>query len=79
MMIAHVCGLLYGEFIHSFGDVHIYNNHVEQVKLQLSREPRELPIMFLNEAVKNIDDFKYSDFKLLDYFPHPAIKADVAV
>ena len=79
MMIAHVCGLLYGEFIHSFGDVHIYNNHLEQVKLQLSREPRELPIMFLNEAVKNIDDFKYDDFQLVDYFPHPAIKADVAV
>jgi thymidylate synthase len=78
-MIAQVTGLEVGEFVHSFGDLHIYKNHIEQVKLQLSREPRELPIMVLNKEVKNIDDFQYSDFQLLDYFPHPAIKGEVAV
>ena len=79
MMIAQVCNLQYGEFIHSFGDVHIYNNHLDQVKLQLSRSPYELPTMKLNPAVKNIFDFQYSDFLLENYHFHPAIKAPVAV
>lgn len=79
MMIAQVCGLGLGDFVHTFGDVHIYNNHIEQVKLQLSREPRHLPTMKLNPEVKNIFDFKYEDFKLEDYNPHDAIKADVSI
>ncbi|MGC4034501.1 MAG: thymidylate synthase [Chitinophagaceae bacterium] len=79
MMIAQVCDLQPGEFIHTFGDVHIYSNHMDQVKLQLSREPFPLPQMKLNPAVKNIFDFKYEDFKLENYQSHPAIKAEVAV
>lgn len=79
MMIAQVCGLAYGDFIHSFGDVHLYNNHIEQAKLQLSREPFPLPTMVLNKAIKNIFDFKYEDFTLENYQCHPAIKAAVAV
>ena len=79
LMIAQVCDLEPGEFIHTFGDVHIYNNHIEQVKLQLTREPYPLPLMKLNPAVKNIFDFKYEDFALEDYQSHPAIKAPVAV
>lgn len=79
MMVAQVTGLQPYEFIHTLGDAHIYNNHMEQVKLQLSREPRTLPIMELNPDVKNIFDFKYEDFKLVGYNPHPAIKAPVAV
>ena len=79
MMIAQVCGLGLGDFVHTFGDVHIYNNHIEQVKLQLSREPRQLPTMKLNTEVKSIFDFKYEDFKLEDYNPHDAIKADVSI
>ena len=79
MMIAQVCGLGLGDFVHTFGDVHIYNNHIEQVKLQLSREPRQLPTMKLNPEVKSIFDFKYEDFKLEDYNPHDAIKADVSI
>ena len=79
MMIAQVCGLGLGDFVHTFGDVHIYNNHIEQVKLQLSREPRHLPTMKLNPEVKSIFDFKYEDFKLEDYNPHDAIKADVSI
>lgn len=79
MMIAQVCDLQPGEFIHTFGDVHIYNNHMEQVKLQLSRTPFPLPTMKLNPAVKNIFDFKFEDFTLENYQYHPAIKAPVAV
>ncbi|PPK96274.1 thymidylate synthase [Nonlabens xylanidelens] len=79
MMVAQVCDLEYGDFIHSFGDVHIYNNLREQVDLQLTREPRELPQMKLNPDVKNIFDFKYEDFTLENYDPHPAIKGIVAV
>ncbi len=79
MMIAQVCDLEPGEFIHSFGDVHIYNNHVEQVKLQLSRTPYPLPTMKLNPSVKNIFDFTFEDFTLENYQSHPAIKAPVAV
>jgi thymidylate synthase len=79
MMIAQVCGLEPGEFIHTFGDVHIYNNHLEQVNLQLSRKPFPLPIMKLNPAVENIFDFRFEDFTLENYQFHPAIKAPVAV
>lgn len=78
-MIAHVTGLQVGEFIHTFGDVHIYNNHIEQVKLQLTREPHKLPKMILNKSVKDIFSFKYEDFKLEDYDSHDAIKGDVSV
>ena len=79
MMIAQVCDLEPGEFVHTFGDVHIYSNHMEQVNLQLSREPYPLPTMKLNAAVKNIFDFKFEDFALENYQSHPAIKAPVAV
>jgi thymidylate synthase len=79
MMIAQVCDLEPGEFIHTFGDVHIYNNHMEQVNLQLSREPFPLPTMKLNPAKKNIFDFKFEDFTLENYQSHPPIKAPVAV
>ncbi|HVG13920.1 MAG TPA: thymidylate synthase [Chitinophagaceae bacterium] len=79
MMVAQVCNLKPGEFIHTFGDVHIYNNHVEQVQLQLSRKPLQLPVMKLNPAVDNIFDFRFEDFTLVDYQFHPAIKAPVAV
>jgi len=79
MMVAQVCDLEPGEFIHTFGDVHIYNNHIEQVKLQLSRTPYPLPGMKLNPLVKNIFEFKFEDFSLENYQSHPAIKAPVAV
>jgi thymidylate synthase len=79
MMIAQVCDLEPGEFIHTFGDVHIYTNHLEQVQLQLSRKPFSLPTMKLNSAIKKIFDFTFDDFTLEDYQSHPAIKAPVAV
>lgn len=78
MMTAQVCGLQPGEFIHSTGDTHIYLNHLEQVKLQLSRTPRQLPVMQLNPDIKNIFDFKYSDFTLENYDPYPAIHGDIS-
>ncbi len=79
MMMAQVCGFLPGDFIHTFGDVHIYNNHLEQIQLQLGREPRPLPKMILNPAARDIFDFKFEDFTLVDYDPHPHIKGAVAV
>ena len=79
MMIAKVCGFELGDFVHTFGDVHIYNNHREQVALQLTREPRELPKMIIHGNQRDIFDFKYEDFELVGYNPYPAIKAPVAV
>lgn len=79
MMMAQVCGLQPGEFIHTFGDVHIYLNHLEQVEEQLSREPRQLPKMWINPEVKSIFDFKYEDFRLEGYDPWPAIRGQVSV
>ncbi len=79
MMTAQVCGLQPGEFIHTFGDVHLYLNHVEQARLQLTRQPRPLPRMELNPAVTSIFDFRFQDFNLVGYDPHPPIKAPVAV
>jgi thymidylate synthase len=79
MMVAQVCDLQAGEFVHTFGDVHLYNNHIEQAKLQLSRTPFALPQMKINPAVKNIFDFKFEDFELVNYAFHPHIKAPVAV
>ncbi|AYN05396.1 MULTISPECIES: thymidylate synthase [unclassified Flavobacterium] len=79
MMIAQVCDLEAGEFIHTFGDAHIYNNHFEQLELQLKREPKPLPKMVLNPDIKNIFDFDYNDFTLLDYEPHAGIKGSVSV
>lgn len=79
MMVAQVCDLQLGEFVHTVGDAHIYSNHLEQVNLQLSRTPRELPKMELNPAIKDIFEFKYTDFTLSDYNPHPAIAAKVAI
>lgn len=79
MMIAQVCDLQPGDFVHTFGDIHIYHNHLEQVKLQLSRETRDLPQMKINPQRKNIDDFIYEDFTLEGYNPHPVIKAPIAV
>ena len=79
MMLAQVCGLQAGEFVHTLGDAHLYRNHFEQAELQLTREPRPLPTMTLNPAVDNLFDFKYEDFELSGYDPHPHIKAAVAV
>lgn len=78
-MVAQVTGLQEGEFVHTLGDAHIYSNHIEQVKMQLAREPRALPQIIINPDVKNIFDFKYEDFQLENYNPHPHIKGDVAV
>jgi len=79
MMVAQVTGLEAGDFVHTLGDAHIYSNHMEQVKLQLTREPRPLPKMKINKNVKNIFDFQFADFELTDYDPHPHIKGEVAV
>jgi thymidylate synthase len=79
MMMAQVCGLKPGEFIHTTGDTHLYLNHLEQARLQLTREPRPLPKMKINPDVKSIFDFKYEDFELIGYDPHPHIKAEVSV
>jgi len=79
MMLAQVCDLQCGDFIHTLGDAHIYSNHLEQVNLQMSREFHALPQMRINPAVKDIFGFQFSDFELVNYNPHPAIKAPVAV
>ena len=79
MMMAQVCGLKPGEFVHTLGDAHLYNNHLEQTELQLSRQPKNLPRMIINPEVNNLFDFKFEDFELVDYDPHPHIKASVAV
>ena len=79
MMMAQVCDLKAGEFVHTFGDAHLYSNHIEQTNLQLNREPRPLPIMKMNASVKDIFGFKFEDFELVNYDPHPHIKGKVAV
>jgi thymidylate synthase len=79
MMVAHVCNLEPGTFIHTFGDVHLYQNHLEQAHLQLTRKPRELPQILLNPAIQEIDEFTFEDFELVNYNPHPHIKAMVSV
>lgn len=78
-MIAQVCGLKPGDFVHTLGDAHVYKNHVEALRVQLQREPRPFPKLVLNPEVKNIDDFKFSDIKIVDYHPHKVIKMDMAV
>jgi thymidylate synthase len=79
MMVAQVTGLEPGDFVHTFGDAHLYNNHIEQARLQLEREPRALPTLKINPAVRSIFDFRYDDFRLENYNPHPHISAPVAV
>ena len=79
MMVAQVCGLEPRDFVHTFGDVHLYRNHFDQARLQLGREPRSLPRMYIEREVDSIFDFRYSDFRLADYDPHPSIKAPIAV
>lgn len=78
-MVAQVCDLQVGDFVHTLGDAHLYSNHIEQTKLQLSREPRPLPRLVINPNIKNIFDFKFEDFEIIGYDPHPSIKAEVAV
>jgi thymidylate synthase len=78
-MVAQVCGLQTGEFIHTFGDAHLYSNHLEQTKIQLDRIPKPLPVMRINTKINSIFDFSYDDFELENYDPHPHIKAAVAV
>jgi len=77
-MVAQVTGLEAGEFVHTFGDAHVYSNHFDQVKEQLSRKPRPFPTIKLNPGIKDMDDFKFEDFNLENYDPHPAIKAEIA-
>jgi thymidylate synthase len=79
MMVAQVCDLELGDFVHTLGDAHLYLNHLEQAELQLSREPRKLPVLKINPDVKELLDFKYEDFELLNYDPHPHIKGAVAI
>lgn len=79
MMLAQVCGLEYGDFVHTLGDAHLYLNHLDQARLQLTREPRKLPQMKINPSVKNIEDFVFEDFELVGYDPHPHIKAAVSI
>ncbi len=79
LMVAQVCALRPGSFVHTFGDLHLYSNHLEQARLQLSREPRPLPILRLNPAIRDIHQFQYADFELTGYQPHPSIKAPIAV
>tara|TARA_B100000925_G_C21689284_1_gene337448 strand:- start:129 stop:581 length:453 start_codon:yes stop_codon:yes gene_type:complete len=78
-MVAHVCNLDVGDFIHTFGDAHIYNDHTNQIQLQLSRSPRKLPTLKIKRMVKNIFDFKFEDFEIINYDPHPHIKGKVSV
>ena len=78
-MVAQVCGLELGEFVHTFGDVHIYSNHLDQVNLQLKRKPKKLPKIKINKAIKDIFEFTFDDFELIDYNPHPGIKAAVSI
>jgi thymidylate synthase len=78
-MVAHVCGYEARDFVHTFGDLHLYSNHLEQAKLQLGREPRDLPRLWINPEVRDIDGFSFEDFRLDGYDPHPHIKAPVAV
>jgi thymidylate synthase len=79
MMVAQVCSLKPGTFVHTFGDLHLYSNHIDQARLQLTRQPRPLPVMTLNPVIRDIHDFKFEDFTLTGYDPHPAIKAPIAV
>jgi thymidylate synthase len=78
-MVAQVCDLEAGHFVHTFGDLHLYNNHIDQARIQLAREPYPLPRMEINPQIKSIFDFKYEDFRLVDYQSHPHIKAEVSV
>jgi thymidylate synthase len=79
MIVAQICDLKPGDFVHTFGDLHLYSNHLEQAREQLSRDCRPLPRMRLNPAIKRIEDFQFDDFTLLDYNPHPSIKAPISV
>jgi thymidylate synthase len=78
-ILAQVCGYQVGEFVHTYGDIHVYGNHYDQVREQISRTPRPFPKIWINPAKKEIDDFEFDDFKILDYDPHPAIKGDITV